>query len=272
LGVEPGELEITLPAKKSEPRAGKISLTNRAERSLLVKFEASPRIKPIGEVTLAPRATEDVAIEVAVDRTVPVHEQIRIVGAGFHVPVTVNASAEEISGVEKTSRPPSARVPSPPPSATPRRLAVVAPAVTPPSAPLANPYLAVHARRVEGSQWELRWPQPQEPVGRYQLDERILSREGGSDLQISWRPLTKAEFTTSDATAFARLRSLDPKQLHMLRLIALRPDGSTIWEAPLVALAPVNEAPHHDRGWLLIGAIVLAGLLYFRWRARRISP
>jgi hypothetical protein len=119
IGIEPAELRIGLPREKSEPRSGAVALTNRTERELPLKLEASSRIRPIADMVLAPGETKRIEVEIDAERRIPVHGRIAIIGPGFRLPVSVDAEAEPPAGVEGQSAAGSSAPASPaPPAAT----------------------------------------------------------------------------------------------------------------------------------------------------------
>ncbi len=273
IGIEPAELRIGLPEEKSAPRRGAVSLTNRTEQELPLKLAASSRIRPVADLVLAAGATKKVEIEITADRSVPVHEQIAIVGPGFRRSVSVEAQAEPLPTVETKSAATSSAAPSSGlPAATPApRLATVGSlqtAATPSATPSAGAFIAVGARRLDSSRWELHWRQPGEPVAKYRIEERLLALNG-SEVETSWQPLEAPEISSSSGEIVARIGGLDPERLHMLRVTALGPGGAVQWESPLVALAPPREAAHGGRGWLIALGVALVVLVAMRWRARR---
>ncbi len=52
----------------------------------------------------------------------------------------------------------------------------------------------------------------------------------------------------------------------MVRVTALGPDGSTLWEAPPVALSPDPNTTAQRSSWLPVLLLVLAGCVFLRWR------
>jgi hypothetical protein len=125
----------------------------------------------------------------------------------------------------------------------------------------------VRAQRLDAKRWELRWPASKVPVAKYQIEERLLALDGAGALQITWRSLPFPEATKSGNSIVAQLARLDPRQLHVLKVTALGADGATIWESPLVSLAPLTQPSHGGRGWLLLFGCALIVLLVLRWRA-----
>ncbi len=69
--------------------------------------------------------------------------------------------------------------------------------------------------------------------------------------------MSPPEIATAGDSVWAQISGLAPKQLHMLRVIALDAKGVTLWEAPLVALAPPPQSDTAGRGWLMIFATAL---------------
>jgi hypothetical protein len=91
----------------------------------------------------------------------------------------------------------------------------------------------------------------------------------GSELETSWQALDAPEISRSGDEMVAGISGLDRGQLHMLRVTALGPGGVTLWESPLVALAPPRAAGHGTRGWLIAFGVALVVLIALRWRVRR---
>ena len=206
LDVEPPELQISLPRETRERRSGVVALTNRTERELPLKLEASAKPSP------PPPA------------------------------------APATPGVAAVSRPQTIAKPS--------------------ATPSAEAFVALRALRLDSTRWELHWKQPPEPVANYRIEERLLALNG-SELETSWRTLDALEISRSGDEMVARISGLASEQLHMLRVTALNARGATLWESPLVALAPPRAAGRGGRGWLIVFGVALAVLVVLRWRARR---
>lgn len=131
-----------------------------------------------------------------------------------------------------------------------------------------EPLIQVKARRTNSSQWELQWTPPKTPPASYRIEERLLSLDASDELQTTWRDVA-AKISSSGNQVTAQIAGLNPRALHMLRVTALNPDGSAMWEGPLVALSPPQELPRASRLPLLIFGTALAALLLLRWRANR---
>ncbi|MGI8432425.1 MAG: hypothetical protein ACR2MW_09075 [Chthoniobacterales bacterium] len=282
ISLEPVELRIASPAKKDEPRAAPVSLTNRTDRPLKLKFLSSRDIQPIADVTLAPSEEKKVSIVMAADGTVPVHEAIMIRGDGFSARLPVEAEGLAAPPTP-SNQSPIARVAtaSPTPNSTPvasipMQANVVRPEATPaPALPSVSPHTrfeSVRGPRLEGEHWELRWARPKEPVARYRIEERLLELDGAGELQINWRAFSEPKIAIGGATVTAQIGGLDPKQIHSLKVTALGPDGGTLWESPLVVIGPPAEPSHRIRTWTLILGLALAVLVVVRWRANRRPP
>ena len=275
--TEPDHLQIDLPKTEGDPRAGLVSLTNTTESVLRLKMEGSSNIQSIPEVVLAPHETKRISIVVLLHRAIALHEEIVFAGSGFISRVQIDAEAEPPTPMV-SRRPLSSPAPTPAafPSATPTgrmiqtgptpMRGVVAPA-SPPGPPR-GVFVAVQAQRLDAARWELRWA-PAKAAANYRIDERFLSLNDTGELQTIWRTLSPLEIAQSGGEIFAQIQALDPKQLHMLRVIALGADGAILWESPPVALATRGEPPQGERGWLLVFALALVVFLFLRWRARR---
>ncbi|MGI8432821.1 MAG: hypothetical protein ACR2II_12160 [Chthoniobacterales bacterium] len=153
---------------------------------------------------------------------------------------------------------------------------LVRPEATPaPALPSVSPHTrfeAVRGQRLEGAHWELRWARPKEPVARYRIEERLLALDGAGELQINWRAFSDPKIAIGGDTVTAQIGGLDPKQSHSLKVIALGPDGGTLWESPLVVIGPPAEPSHRTRTWMLILGLALVVLVVLRWRANRGPP
>ncbi|MEO7168444.1 MAG: hypothetical protein ABI016_15600 [Chthoniobacterales bacterium] len=277
LRVEPATIRIVVPKNENEARSAAVTLTNRTEETLRLKVEMSSNFQPVAEIVLAPREQRVIELVVRLSRTIPLRERVTIIGQGFRAPMEVESAAlpPPLVVTEQTSS-------MPPPvtvalvSATPTTPTVRAPLVpiAAPPAPSASPgkfLVAVRAKRLDPG-WELRWPQPKNPVANYRIEERFLALDGTDGLQTSWRPLPLPKIANSGDSAVAQLKGLAPKELHILRVTALKEDGSTLWESPLVALSPPRAAPRNGRGWLLTFVVTLAIFLVVRWSANRAGP
>jgi hypothetical protein len=186
-----------------------------------------------------------------------------------------------IAQVEKTpeaSLLPSAISPTPAPMPSQHAAAsadVDAPAPVAEDAPpnSTNFSIRVVARRATASQWELQWPiDQQHPDASYRVDERTLSLDKSGGLLTNWVGVPVKLSATPDHVVaqletLETLETLDDGTLHMLRVTAVAPDGSTLWEAPLVALQPRSAQSHGHTFLLLSLGILLAVFLFFRWRA-----
>jgi hypothetical protein len=260
--IEPIRLRIDPPAARAMFR-----LANKTSRSLPLQFATSSRIQPLDAITLAPRETKEIDV---LARTVGIalQDEITILGRGFRVvlPVEIGAAPAKAIAVAPSPAAPVSTMdatkstPVPFPRATP-----VAALTTPTPSPVQG-LVAVRARRLSPEVWELSWRQPEEPVASYVVEERILSLDGAGKLETSWRTVRSSVARTTGKSVTARVESVDPKQLHMVRVRALGPDRSLRWETPLVSLAPVPERAHGKTITLLLLTAVLALFLVLRWR------
>ena len=277
--VEPDHLEIDASNAGSVPRVGFISVTNQTERALRLKLEAGSNIQPIPEIALAPREEKKVPIVVLLHREVPLHEEIALVGAGFKTRLQVDADAAPIAPVVSheglvSPTPAPAGLMSATSVATPASRVVQSNPITghsdasPSLAPWHVALVAVHAQRMDASLWELRWPQPKTPATKYRIEERLLSLDGAGVLQTSWRELAP-EMAAADNQVVARIKGLEPKQMHILRVTAIGAAGATVWESPVVEVAPPWELPQREHRWLLFFGLTLIAFLLLHWRSNR---
>lgn len=279
--VEPDHLEIDASNAESGPRVGFVSLTNQTERALRLKLVAGSNIQPIPEVALASHEKKKIPIVVLLHREIPLHEEIALAGAGFKTRLQIDAGAPPVAPAV-SSKGPVSPAPSPavllsaPSVATPMErqqsnpIAIHSDGSPSSPPPVANGALvAVHAQRADASRWELRWPQPKTPATKYRIEERVLSLDGAGALQTSWRELAPLEIAASGKEVVAQIKGLEPKKLHMLRVTAIGAAGATLWESPVVALAPPREPPRRERHWLLFFGLTLFVFLFLRWRASR---
>ena len=277
--LAPARLRIDSAANETEPRAASVSLTNETDRSLQLHFGSNRRIEPIADLLLGPGETKKVEVILSPDRSAPVQEEILLQGDGFRMRLPVEAAA--VTAPKIAPRPPSVPSSTATPSvaiqSTPvakasqstneRAEAASTPAPSLPALTL----VAVRARRAEDAVWELTWPRPKEPVAQYRLEERFLSLDPAGELQTTWQPLASPTLTESGETILARIKELAPTELHIVRVTALRAEGATLWESPLVSLAPPREPAAGAGRWVLLLILVLIALVGWRWRARRIS-
>ncbi len=282
--LEPDRLEIGASNAESGPRVGFVSLTNQTERALRLKLQAGSNIQSIPEVALAPHEKKKIPIVVLLHREVALQEEIALVGAGFKIRLQIDAAAP--GAPVRSSKGPVSPAPAPAVllSATsvatpiermiqPNPIAIHSDASPLSPSPSPNVALvAVHAQRADALRWELRWPQPKAPASKYRIDERWLSLDGTGALQTSWRELAPLEIAASGNEVVAQIKGLEPKQLHMLRVTAIGAAGATLWESPVVALAPPREPPRGERRWLLVFGLTLFVFLFLRWRSNRAAP
>ncbi len=279
--VEPEHLQIDPPQAENGSRVGLVSLQNQTERALRLKIEATPNIQPVPEIALAPHEKKQISIVIALHREVPLHEEIRFVGAGFRTRLQIDAEAAlpppraagggagstELSSV---SSPPALSATPTPKRQQSEPIAIRSDAATSLPLPAANGASGVvHVRRPDATHWELRWAQPKTAPAKYRIDERFLSLDSAGVLQTSWRALPPRDTTESGDEVVAQIKGLDPTRLHMLRVIALGPDGGGLWESPPTALAPPREPSRSEGGWLLVFGLALLVFLFVRWRASR---
>ena len=276
--VDPDHLQIDAPKAENDPRAGSVSLTNQTERAVRLKTEAGSNIQPMPEIALAARETKKISIVVLLHREVPLHEEVTLVGDGFKIRLPVDADASSVTPLVASKRPgslapsptaltfpiPTARVIQPEPIATLPVAASSSPVQSPRAA-----FVAAHAHRLDASHWELRWARQKIAAAKYRIEERFLSLDGAGELQTTWRAIASPEIAESGDEVVAQIKGLEPKQLHMLRVTALGSDGGTLWESPVVALAPPREPPRSERRWLLFFGLTLFVFLILRWRANR---
>ncbi len=280
--IEPDHLQINAPKAESDPRLGFVSLTNQTERALRLKMEAGPNIQPIPEVALGPHEKKQISIVVLLHRAVPLEEEVALVGPGFKAWLSLEAEAAPVAPtVSSNGTPPPLNPPQALPAVTPTTAPVsrmipsepaATGAVAPPSFPRQFPkgmLVAIHAQRLDGSRWELRWARPKIAAVKYRIEERFLSLDAAGELQTSWRTLAPPEITEAGDDVVARIKGLEPKWLHMLRVTALGSDGTTMWESSLVALAPPREPSQSRRGWLVVFGLSLLVFLFLRWRSNR---
>ncbi len=271
VALEPAEVDLGLPEEGKERRSVKIALTNRTNRVLNLRLEASAKVRPINDLVLKAGERREIEIEVIGERSRAVHEQAALVGDGFRLALPINAEAAKIVEI---SRP--APTVSTSPGLLPTRVGAV-PAATPVLRPPPVPtpeisresFVHVRSRHLSSSHWELRWPRPATPVANYRIEERFLSLNDASELQTTWKPVTKTEIANSGDSVIAKLEGLDPKSIHLVRVTALDTNGAVLWEAPLVTLATPREPGSARSDWLLILSLALGLLFFARWRLRR---
>jgi hypothetical protein len=281
--VEPDHLEIDASNAENDRRVGFVSLTNLTERVLRLKLEAGSYIQSIPEVVLAPHEKKKAPIVVLLQREVPLHEEIAFVAAGFKIRLWVDAAATPVAPMVSSKelvspeRSPTALL-SATSVAAPRERVIQSNPTTMQgngsASSSASPgqsaaLVALHAQRADASRWELRWPQPKTPVTKYRVEERLLSLDRAGALQTNWRELTPLETTASGNEVVAQIKGLEPKQLHMLRVTAIGATGATLWESPVVPLAPPPEPSRGARPWLLFFGLTLSIFLFLRWRSKR---
>lgn len=276
--LEPSELRIPPPREGKARRTASVTLTNRTDRSLTLKFVADQKIEPLVDVMLPPAGEKIIPVVIAADGTIPVKETILIRGDRFNARLPVVAESLPVSPAPPPS--PPARViglaSSPlPGAAIPVPAAVVrqAPPESPlPSATPGRRIVPVRGQRLERSVMELRWARPKEPVAQYRFEERFLALDGAGELQATWRALASPKITFTGDTVTAQIGGLDPRQIHSLKVTALAPDGTALWESPLVVLGPPAKPPAGPGWWTLLLGLALFGLVFLRWRANRASP
>ena len=276
--VEPEHLQIEAPKSENNPRSGSVSLTNQTEHVVQLKMEAGPSIQPIPEISLAPHETKRFSIIVLLHRQLPLQEEITFVGAGFKARLPVDASAAPVAPrvVSKRALLP-ALSPAVPASPTPMARIVQSEAIaTIPPAASSSPaqsrrtaFLPIRVRRTGAADWELDWARSKIPVAKYRVEERFVSLDGAGELQTLWRAIRFPEIVESGDEVIARIKGLEPKQLHILRVTALGPGGEISWESLPVTLAPPREERRNGRGWLLVLGPAFLVLLFLRWRAKR---
>lgn len=282
--LEPAELRIAPPREKDAPRTASVSLTNRTGRPLTLKFSADRKIRPMADITLAPAEEKAIAVVIAAEATAPVDETIVVRGDGFSARLPVAAGALPALPASPIPTPSGAMVSnaSPRPSAQPAGPVVARPIIAQPNivrpgaaAPRTTPtapsltLVPVRAQRLEGKRWELRWARPKEPVSRYRIEERFLSLDDKGALQTTWRALAAPDIAVAGDDVTTQISGLDPRQVHSLKLTALAPDGTALWESPVVVLSPPAKPSHRMRNWTLLLGLALFALVALRWRANR---
>jgi len=278
--LEPSQLRIGLPKKENEPRAASVSLTNHTDRLLRLKFAASRSIQPITDVALAPSEKKEISVVLSPGRTIPVHEAIVVSGDGFSARLPVEADALPPKQTASSPHPMAMASAAPPalsatttvPIPTQRNIVRQEATTSPAPVPAGGLLVPVRAQRLEAARWELRWARPKEPVTKYQIEERLLFVDGAGELQTTWRSLASPDVAEMGDSVTAQINGLDFRHVHLLRVTALRTDGATLWESPLVALSPPAEPSHRARGWALIFGIALVVLIALRWQANRPAP
>jgi len=276
LTVIPDTLWIAADSEGGAARSGSFSLTNRTDGQLRLEFEAGPKFRAIDDVVLEPKEKKEIAVSAIAKPTPPVDESIAIVGPGFRMSLPV--TAEEARSARIASSTPNAiavqaTTPAAMEAPTPTKPVGVVPTETvasTPAAPAAEPLVAIHAQRLDAAHWELRWFVPKEQVANYRVEERLLSLESPGQLQIGWRAVASPEIRTEGKSVVAKISGLNPKELHVIRVIAVAPDNATLWESPLVSLSPPASKAHSGHGWLIAMALVLVALLSWRWRISRV--
>jgi hypothetical protein len=286
--IAPNPLRLTAPESPTAPRRAIVFFTNRTNDAMNLEFRVSGNFRPIGPITLPAKEDKDVTIEIRPEVIGPIHEAITISGPGFTMPLQVDADArasEPTPTIKPTPRPtisiaPQVITPVPTPMASP----TAAPRATNENAPPApssaaipagtasapaRPFVEVSARRQGSSGWELQWPLPKTSGVTYRIEERLLALDAKTELQISWRTLAAGKISTANNRAIAELAGMKPHELHTLRVTALNPDGSVLWESQLISLPP-GPRVSHGRAYLLIlfGGLLIV-LLFLRWRTNR---
>ncbi len=280
IALEPAELRIARPEDKDAPRTASVSLTNRTERPLTLKFSSDRKIGPIADVTLAPAEEKAIPVVIAAEAAIPVDEAIVVRGEGFSARLPVVAEALPAASAAPNPSPAIAAVASasPRPVAAPGGAVVARPkvvrpnAAAPPPATSAPPgprLVPVRARRLEGERWELHWARPKETVARYRIEERFLALDEKGALQTVWRALPPPNIAIVGDAVTAPISGLESRQVHSLKVSALGADGTLLWESPLVVLAPPAQPSHRTRTWTLILGLALLALVALRWRVNR---
>jgi len=281
--AEPDHLDIAAPNREDGPREGSIALTNQTERVLTLKPEASSKIQPVSEITLAPHERKTVSIAVLPEWSAALHEDIAFVGVGFRVRIHVDAVATVIAPSTSNTKALSSEISSTvqpaaasntvisnnqtPPKPTAPRVDASPPSATPRISNATS--VAVKAKRLDASRWELRWPQPKGPVTKYRFDERLVSLDSAGALQTSWREIAPVETVALGKEVVAQIKGIEPKQRHLVRVTALGPSGTALWESPLVALTSANGSLRTQSLWLILLGMTLLVFVILRWRANR---
>ncbi|CAN5420853.1 hypothetical protein BH20VER3_BH20VER3_17490 [soil metagenome] len=271
LEIEPDRLEIDAGKRRSGSPDGSFILTNRTNRQLALKFQTGPHFQSLPEVVLGPGERREMMVELSPDRAALPREEITISGDGFDLLLPVEVSVPRQAAVDSAT-PASSSAVAAAANATPpvERKAVSAESASElPSARIDRSIAPVDAKRLAGADWQLRWPKDDaSPVG-FRIEERFLSLDEAGDLQTSWRPLASPDVAIAGDSVIAKIGGLDPKQQHMVRVIALAPDGTNLRESSLIPLSPRAEPSHRTRGWLLVLGCALGLLLLLRWRLQR---
>lgn len=276
--VEPDSIQIDPPRTERGPRIGFVSLTNQTERAQQLKIVASPNIRPIPDVLLAPHETKQISIVVLLHREVPLHEEIVFAGEGFKARLPVDSDAAPANDTlankgraGSAASPASGTPPAPPAQMFPAQSVAIPAASVPASTTrsLKTAFVAVRAQRTEASSWELRWARPKRADAKYRIEERFLSLDDKGELLTTWQGLAAPDIAESGDEVVAQINGLSPKQPHILRVTALSGGGAVLWESPPVALAPPRRPVQSNYGWLLVFGFALLVFLILRWRARR---
>jgi len=275
--LEPSFLRIEKTARQNGPGSGFFSLTNRTEKPLRLKFETSSRIEPIGELFLGPKEKKRVELVLAANANVSISERISIVGPNFRETLPVEAIANPAVQVSSSEAPEQTTKPveitgSQKPMPTSGGSSQPVELSTSPSVEIpTQPMVSVRARRLDSSRWELSWSTKTGLTARYRIDERELALDPSGQLQVSWKPLVTPEFVKMGDSTVAKLEPLDPKRLHVVKVVALDNRDLTIWESALISLLPQEGSSAGNHRWLFILALVLGALLFLRWRATRVA-
>lgn len=203
-----------------------------------------------------------------------VNEVVTISAPRFTLPLPIDAPG---IAVKSDIASPFVRPAAPTAEVTP---VVVPPAVTQatslPAAEAAATSVAqsntkVTAERLGPERWALRWVAEKPAPSSYRFDERELALNPQDELVVTWRQLLVTKISPISDPVSAELDHLPARQLHMIRVHALGADGATLWEAPLVTLPPERQAADEHNFWLPLLGLFLAGFLFLRWRAGRVS-
>lgn len=256
----------------TEPRVENMSLTNLTNAPLKLTFNAGEHLETIDAIALAANETREVAVKVRPEVKGPVRETMVVNGPRFQTPVTMeippfaDPKATPMITVSATPPPVAELTASPSPSAPPP---LVSEQKTPstPAAERVPAAVRVTLHRLDRGAWELRWPSQSPVAASYRVEERCLSFDRTGKLQTAWRPLP-ANISARGNPLTAKVRDLDGRQVHVLRVTALDADGRTLWESPAIALAPLPTRSHARSLWLVGSSIALAAFLLLRWRTR----
>ncbi len=280
LKIAPDPLRLAPPENPGEARRAIVFLTNRMNEPLTLNFQVGSSFEAIEPIVLRAKSDQDVTVAVRPSVTGAVHESIVIAGPGFTMPLRVDADAP---APKPTPTMAPTRPPAPAPVVVrPEPTATIAPIASLPKAPPpipqtaaapveseGTPLINVTARRLGSTRWELQWPPPKRVVASYRIEERNLALDGSDELQITWRPITGAKIVTTDERVTAEVGGMKPHELHMLRVTALKTDGSALWESNVVPLSPLPKASHGRAYLLILFGGVLIVVLFLRWRAKR---